>query len=427
MIELKQSKNYRLPYMGSKNIIAERLLKAMYDNKPDADVFVDLFGGGGAMTCYALDCGYKVVYNEINNDIKTLLEFCITCDDLKDYNSRFWEFVDRKQFYYIRDEYQPKTFKALAYKIAVLLCYSFGNKLTQYICSTEKEPYKREGHLLVVNNNRKSAEFWKERYNDTLGHLYIEACEDYFKNNEDRIYRRKIFRDMTLKIEAITVAVRHNHKIFDLYKKFNLHDLLLYKQSQIVDDINKYCSDIPKKAYNKNLLSELKQLEQLQQLERLEQLQRLQQLEQLEQLEQLQRLQQLEQLENKISFFNLDYRDCFDLIKHKLNKNKTIIYCDSPYLNTETYNQKSDKEHFNHKEYKEWLDKMHKDGWTIYFSEYTNYDNYKELLNIEKRKQMSQNKQLGNINEKLFINCSEYEYNEIVNSKEYPLLNILEA
>ena len=384
--------------MGSKNIIAERLLKAMYDDNPNANTFVDLFGGGGAMTCYALDCGYKVVYNEINNDIKTLLEFCLTCDDLKDYNSRFWEFVDRKQFYYIRDEYQPKTFKALAYKTAILLCYSFGNQMYAYLCSESKEIYKKEGHLLVINNNRKSAEFWKERYNDTLGHLYIEACEDYFKNNEDRIYRRKIFRDMTLKIEAITVAVRHNNKIFDLYKKFNLHDLLLYKQSQIVDDINKYCSDIPKKAYLKP-----KRLEQLEQLERLEQ------------------LQQLERLENKITFFNLDYRDCFDLIKHKLNKNKTIIYCDSPYLNTETYNQKTDKEHFNHKEYKEWLDKMHKDGWTIYFSEYTNYDNYKELLNIEKRKQMCQNKQLGNINEKLFINCSESEYN----NKEYPLWNIL--
>lgn len=381
--------------MGSKNIIAERLLKAMYDDNPNANTFVDLFGGGGAMTCYALDCGYKVVYNEINNDIKTLLEFCLTCDDLKDYNSRFWEFVDRKQFYYIRDEYQPKTFKALAYKTAILLCYSFGNQMYAYLCSESKEIYKKEGHLLVINNNRKSAEFWKERYNDTLGHLYIEACEDYFKNNEDRIYRRKIFRDMTLKIEAITVAVRHNNKIFDLYKKFNLHDLLLYKQSQIVDDINKYCSDIPKKAYLKP--------------------------KRLEQLERLEQLQQLERLENKITFFNLDYRDCFDLIKHKLNKNKTIIYCDSPYLNTETYNQKTDKEHFNHKEYKEWLDKMHKDGWTIYFSEYTNYDNYKELLNIEKRKQMCQNKQLGNINEKLFINCSESEYN----NKEYPLWNIL--
>ena len=67
MIELKASKNLRLPFQGSKNIIAERLLKAMYDNNPEADVFVDLFGGGGAMSAYALDCGYRVVYNELNN------------------------------------------------------------------------------------------------------------------------------------------------------------------------------------------------------------------------------------------------------------------------------------------------------------------------------------------------------------------------
>lgn len=420
MIELQASKNFRLCYQGSKNIIAERLLKAMHDDNPDATLFVDLFGGGGAMSCYALQCGYNVVYNELNNDIKTLLEFCLTCDDLKDYEGRFWQFVDRKTFSYLRDEYQPKTFKDLAYKVAMLLCYSFGNGMSNYLCNESKELFKKEGHELVINNSRKSAEFWADYYKDSLGKLYIEASEDYYKNNDNRAWRRDIFRNMTLKIEAITVACRFNHKIFELYKDFNLHDLLVYSQKRICEDIDRYCPNIPKKNYKKSRVAQgkLSELKQLEQLEQLQQLERLEQLEQLQRLEQLQQLEQLEQVNNRITFFNLDYRECFELIKNKIDKKKTIIYCDSPYLNTEGYAIA-----FNHKEYKEWLDKMHKEGWRIYFSEYTNYDNYKELLNIEKRKQLCTDKTLGNVNEKLFINCSESEYN----NSESPLLNLLFA
>ena len=276
----------------------------------------------------------------------------------------------------------------------MLLCYSFGNSMSDYLCNESKELFKKEGHELVINNSRKSAEFWADYYKDSLGKLYIEASEDYYKNNDNRAWRRDIFRNMTLKIEAITVACRFNHKIFELYKDFNLHDLLVYSQKRICEDIDRYCPNIPKKNYKKPRVAQgrLSELKQLQQLER------------------------LEQVNNRITFFNLDYRECFELIKNKIDKKKTIIYCDSPYLNTEGYAIA-----FNHKEYKEWLDKMHKEGWRIYFSEYTNYDNYKELLNIEKRKQLCADKTLGNVNEKLFINCSESEYN----NKEYPILELL--
>ena len=56
--------HYGLPYKGSKNAIAEWVLSQL----PRADVFVDAFGGGGAITHAALILGkyprqiYKNLY-----------------------------------------------------------------------------------------------------------------------------------------------------------------------------------------------------------------------------------------------------------------------------------------------------------------------------------------------------------------------------
>lgn len=54
--------NYGVPYKGSKNKIAKKLIDVL----PSAEYFVDLFGGGGAMThCAALSGKYKkIIYNE---------------------------------------------------------------------------------------------------------------------------------------------------------------------------------------------------------------------------------------------------------------------------------------------------------------------------------------------------------------------------
>jgi site-specific DNA-adenine methylase len=41
-----KNKFYGLPYMGSKNFIAEEIINIL----PTAKYFVDLFGGGGALS-----------------------------------------------------------------------------------------------------------------------------------------------------------------------------------------------------------------------------------------------------------------------------------------------------------------------------------------------------------------------------------------
>lgn len=49
------TKRYGLPYMGSKNLIAKPLIDEMLKYKPNAKVFIDLFGGGGAMSLCVLE------------------------------------------------------------------------------------------------------------------------------------------------------------------------------------------------------------------------------------------------------------------------------------------------------------------------------------------------------------------------------------
>ena len=57
------AKRYGVPYMGSKNAIAEWLI----DKLPSSKVFVDLFAGGCAVTHAAIESGKYQEY--IINDI----------------------------------------------------------------------------------------------------------------------------------------------------------------------------------------------------------------------------------------------------------------------------------------------------------------------------------------------------------------------
>ena len=62
--------SYGMPYMGSKSQIAEALIEVL----PHGKRFVDLFGGGGAMShCAALSGKYEsVLYNELNSVVARL-------------------------------------------------------------------------------------------------------------------------------------------------------------------------------------------------------------------------------------------------------------------------------------------------------------------------------------------------------------------
>ena len=123
--------NYGLPYQGSKNRIAKRLVDAL----PPAPVLYDVFCGGCAITHAALLSGKysRVVANDINGMIPHAFESAI--------NGGF----SNEDRWISRDNFQ-KLYKTDPY---VAICFSFGNNLHEYCYARDLEPYKRALHYAI--------------------------------------------------------------------------------------------------------------------------------------------------------------------------------------------------------------------------------------------------------------------------------------
>ena len=127
--------NYGLPYKGSKNRIAKKILDVL----PAAPVLYDVFAGGCAITHAALLSGKysRVVANDVNGMIPAAFEKAIRGGFRNE---------DR---WISRDDFQ-KLYKTDPY---VAICFSFGNNLRWYCYARELEPYKRALHYAI---------FWKD-------------------------------------------------------------------------------------------------------------------------------------------------------------------------------------------------------------------------------------------------------------------------
>ena len=74
MIDILDEKKFS-PYAECKRRINFELMREMCNRKPRATVFIDLFGGAGAMTCMALEFLPDIVlYNEFDEGIFTFTE-----------------------------------------------------------------------------------------------------------------------------------------------------------------------------------------------------------------------------------------------------------------------------------------------------------------------------------------------------------------
>lgn len=339
-----------IPYQGSKNLIARRLMDKMLEIKPNARYFVDLFGGGGAMTSEALSRGLLTSYNELDTGIYQVFKHCITSGIPKDW--RRW--ISREEFKSLKDE-------NTTYAYAMRIVWSFGNKGKDYLFSKEKEVWKKQGHEFLLNPLDNPMPYYEEKLGALRAYQELPSYLNDFPLIKPRLLE---FVNLILKMEAIAVGGLLTSPVQDKWLKMSIKELRGIKHREIIDDINSYNPNVPKKKYRN---PELKQLEQLQQL---------QQLEQLERLERLERLQQLERF--KIDFSNLSYSD-FDLSKYP--KDETIIYCDPPYLNTIGYSLD-----FNFEAFKEWALNL---DFCLFVSEYTNYLGFNECFSLEKRKNMN--------------------------------------
>ena len=123
---------YGLPYKGSKNKLAEKIVNLF----PYADNFYDLFCGGGAVTHCALTKNKFESYymNDINPMCTQLF-----VDAIKGKYKNETRWISREDFFRLKD--------TDAY---VVFCWSFGNNGRTYLYSEEIEPYKKALHYAIV-------------------------------------------------------------------------------------------------------------------------------------------------------------------------------------------------------------------------------------------------------------------------------------
>lgn len=306
--------NYGLPYKGSKNRIAKKIL----DFLPAAPVLYDVFCGGCAVTHAALLSGKysRVVANDINGIIPHAFETAITGGFRNE---------DR---WISRDDFQ-KLYKTDPY---VAICFSFGNNLHEYCYARELEPYKRALHYAIF---WKDIAPWAELCPETA-----DALKKAVESEQDR-HKRRIGagRAIVTALKAGLMNGTIDPAVMDkpIYRKIRKE-----KTPGLTPGLR------PQSAESVDRLKSLETLENDERLQRLESLERFERLKNLETLqtdESLCRLQSLQSLERitdvdvpppVLTVTTGDYR--------ALNfEQGGIIYCDPPYKSTkERYGREFD-------------------------------------------------------------------------------------
>lgn len=145
---------YGLPYKGSKNKLAERIVRLL----PRRTNLVDLFCGGCAISHAALLMGkFEHIYiNDINWMCPTLF-----MDALQGKYANDTRWISREDFFRLRDT-DPY----------VAMVWSFGNNMRDYLYSKEIEPLKKAIHYALFFSDYSLAK--------TLGHdlSFVEAITD---------------------------------------------------------------------------------------------------------------------------------------------------------------------------------------------------------------------------------------------------------
>lgn len=145
---------YGLPYKGSKNKLAERIVRLL----PRRTNLVDLFCGGCAVSHAALLMGkFEHIYiNDINWMCPTLF-----MDALQGKYANDTRWISREDFFRLRDT-DPY----------VAMVWSFGNNMRDYLYSKEIEPLKKAIHYALFFSDYSLAK--------ALGHdlSFVDAITD---------------------------------------------------------------------------------------------------------------------------------------------------------------------------------------------------------------------------------------------------------
>ena len=368
---------YGITYQGSKNAIAEKIIEVL----PSGRRFVDLFGGGAAISHCAVLSGkwQKVLYNEYNPLLVDLIKKAINGDYQ---NEKRW--ISREDFFKLKEQ-----------DGYIKYCWSFSCAGINYLYSKEVEPWKKALHYARVlgdtslfaefgiktdgsrNDIQKNKEEYKRKYIGWYLKNVLNSQADFEKlrdNLQGKIKKQK----EELRIYLCDALEKSGLKKSDIDRRLNTQmSGHWFGRSQwqfpTREFYNKMREFLPLKDYDEvygyaELLQSLESLESLESLQSLQNLESLQILERLQSLESLERLQRLDIKQG--SYLDYVYED------------GDIVYCDPPYEGTGNY----DKTDFNHAEFYDWVASR---PYKVYFSSYEISDKrFYKVWSEKKRKLM---------------------------------------
>ena len=372
--------NYGLPYMGSKNRFAQKLLDVM----PSGSVFVDLFCGGCAVTHAAMLSGkYKrFICNDIDGAMPCLFLDCIN-GKYKDEN----RWISREDF--------ERMKKEDAY---IRIVWSFGNKGDDYMYSKEVEPWKKALHYarffgdfsllreFGIDSDGSRADIIK--HHDEYKKKYVAW---YVENVIGKLYRDELVKDLEGRIAEQSEELR----LYLVKARDNAGltssdvDRLLGTNGMAGHYFGKSQWEFPTREAYETMRTAMPSLVDYDEVygyaDLLESLQRLQRLQSLERLERLHRLQRLESLE----VHSRDYR----AVEIPAG---AVVYCDIPYRGTSEYVAGA----FDHDAFYEWALSR---PFAVYVSEYSMPSEFTEVWSVSHRSILSRSANNG-VTERLFCN-----------------------
>jgi hypothetical protein len=226
-----------IPYKGGKRKIARELVQFMRRENPDATVFVDLFGGGGAMSLCAAQYFDRVIYNEILPGVAALFSFLVRGGEIP---HEWYKPVSRKEFFAHKDDPTP-------YGGFVRCCCSFGNNHKDYLYGKNVEKIKCAAAALLYDGTRAQL----KEFNTKFGLHLPDGVIDHKRDIQERrkayftVGKQSKFQLQSLetlqRLQAIARLQRINKVCnFDNITCCNLD----YRQVEIPPNAVVYC-DIP--------------------------------------------------------------------------------------------------------------------------------------------------------------------------------------
>lgn len=359
-INIVKSDNLGLVYMGSKRTIAKRIVEIIHKIHPNAYAFYDMFGGGGAMSYYAKQCGYDVLYNELDTNIYKIIEFCSHEYNENDFvKFGLYEWLSKEDFKRIREKIKSNI-EISAVEAIKLLVYSFGCGFRTYAYGEYKEKLIRLAHNAIVN-----------------------LCFDSLVELDNLVLSKTNYKGFFINFFDYLIKIDTIQERADAFMKYNRRlDYVIINNVKVfrVRDV------FNQKTIRGRGKSNLSHLLQLSQFSRLSHLSQLLQFSRLSRLSQFSRLR----LSNK-SYLDVD-------IPHK--PSECVIYCDPPYRNTGRY----DVGKFNHDLFYDWCIIQAKAGYKVFISEYDMpKSDFTELWQIKKLIAMCRDNNNSKSIEKLYL------------------------